>query len=256
MEIGWVEVLASSLLVIVAIGLSFWKGLDVHRSLAISSFRAAVQLLAVGVVFQLIFASSTALVWAVVWVAAMTIISVETVHRRARNIPNVRWSAFIALGGALIVSLGVLFGFGVFDLEPVTLVVIAGITLGNTLPSAVLGLNTASNSFSEHPERVEGLLSLGLDRSAVSRFMTPESIRTALIPQIERTKVIGLIALPGSMTGMLLAGADAFDAVMVQIVIVYLVLGSVAVAVVAVVALVATRALTPDLRLERWVRQQ
>lgn len=255
MEIGWVEVLASSVLVIVAIGLSFWKGLDVHRSLVISSVRAAIQLLAVGVVFQLIFASSTALIWAFVWVAAMTIVSVETVRRRAPEIPNVRRSAFAALGGALLVSLSVLFGLGVFDLEPVTLVVIAGITLGNTLPSAVLGLRTAVNSYTEHPARVEGLLSLGLDRAAVSRFMTPGSIRTALIPQIERTKVIGLIALPGSMTGMLLAGADAFDAVMVQIVIVYLVLGSVAVGVAGVVTMVASRALTPDLRLESWVRR-
>lgn len=255
-NIGWVEVAASLTLVLVAVGLSLWKRLGVERSILWASLRAAVQLLAVGVVFRLIFESATAMLWATIWVVAMTVISAETVTRRAREIPRLRLSAFAALGGALLISLALVFGLGVFDLEPVTLVVIAGITLGNTMPSAVLGANTASKTFKDHPERVEGLLSLGLDRDAVTRFMTPQAVRHALIPQIERTKVVGLIALPGAMTGMLLADAAVFDAVLVQLVIMYLILGSVAVAVVTVVTIVASRALTSDARLQSWVTEQ
>lgn len=251
--IGWVEVAASLTLVLVAMGLSFWKGLGVEKSILWASFRAAVQLLAVGFVFRFIFESATAMVWAAVWVVAMTLISAETVARRAKGIPGLRLSALASMGGALLVSLGLVFGLGVFDLEPITLVVIAGITLGNTMPSAVLGANTASKAYRDNPQQVEGLLALGLDRDAVARFMTPQAVRQALIPHIERTKVVGLIALPGAMTGMLLAGADAVDAVLVQLVIMYLILGSVAVAVVTVVTIVASRALTPDARLESWV---
>jgi putative ABC transport system permease protein len=194
--------------------------------------------------------------WAWVWVIGMVIVSSEVVKRRAPGIPIVRAGAYVALGGALVVCLGIVFGLRVFVLEPVTFVVVAGITLGNTMPSAVLAVDVAAKAFTENPGRIEGVLALGMDSTAVNRLITPEAVRAALIPQIERTKVVGLIALPGAMTGMLLAGADPFSAVLVQLVIMYLILGAVAIAVVTVVVLVGVRAFTADGRLEEWVRTQ
>ncbi len=55
-----------------------------------------------------------------------------------------------------------------------------------------------------------------------------ESLRTALVPQIEATKAVGIIALPGAMVGVILAGVEPTEAVRVQISVMYLVLGSVA----------------------------
>lgn len=253
MEVGWIGLVASATLIVVAVVLSMWKGLDAEKSIIVASVRAAVQLLAVGFVFTVIFESATALLWASLWVIGMTIVSAEIVNRRTPGVPSVRLAAYFSLGGALVVSLGIIFGLGVFDLEPVTLVVLAGITLGNTLPSAVLSVNTAARAFSDNPGRIEGALALGLDADQVNRLLTPAAVRTALIPQIERTKVVGLIALPGAMTGMLLAGADAVSAVMVQVVIMYLILGSVSVVVVAVVTSIGVRAFTADVRLADWV---
>lgn len=256
MEIGWPDVLVSTVLILVAVVLSLWKGLGTERSILWSAFRAAVQLLVVGLLFRLIFESASAMTWAWVWVVGMVIVSVEVVKRRAPRIPMVRAGAYAALAGALAVCLGIVFGLDVFDLEPVTIVVVAGITLGNTMPSAVLAMDVAAKAFTDNPGRIEGALALGMDSDAVNRIIAPEAVRAALIPQIERTKVVGLIALPGAMTGMLLAGADAFSAVLVQLVIMYLILGAVAIAVVTVVALVGVRAFTADGRLEEWVRTQ
>lgn len=256
MEIGWPDVLVSTVLILVAVVLSLWKGLGTERSILWSAFRAAVQLLVVGLLFRLIFESASAMTWAWVWVVGMVIVSVEVVKRRAPRIPMVRAGAYAALAGALGVCLGIVFGLGVFDREPVTIVVVAGITLGNTMPSAVLAMDVAAKAFTDNPGRIEGALALGMDSDAVNRMIAPEAVRAALIPQIERTKVVGLIALPGAMTGMLLAGADAFSAVLVQLVIMYLILGAVAVAVVTVVGLIGVRAFTADERLEEWVRTQ
>ena len=94
---------------------------------------------------------------------------------------------------------------------------------------------------------------LGFEKGQAAEYVTASSARKALIPQIERTKVVGLIALPGAMTGMLLAGVDAFDAVLVQLVIMYLLLGSVGLAVVMVVTIIAGKAFTADGRLQLWV---
>ncbi|MGB7859675.1 MAG: ABC transporter permease [Acidimicrobiia bacterium] len=252
-DIGWVEALGSLTLVAVAIGVSLWKGLGVERSILWAAFRAGIQLFAVGLLFGLIFESATALLWAWLWVAGMTILSAEVVARRTRFIPGIRMYSLFALAGAVLTSIGLLFGFGVFALEPVTLVVIAGITLGNTLPAAVHAADSVTSEFIDHRDRVESLLALGFDRNGASRIITGSAVRNALLPQIERTKVIGLIALPGAMTGMLLAGADPVSAVAVQLVITYLVLGSVGMASSVIVTVIASRAFTADLRLQKWV---
>ena len=78
--------------------------------------------------------------------------------------------------------------------------------------------------------------------------------RTAITPQIERTKVVGLVALPGAMTGLLLAGVDPVDAVVVQLLVMLLVLGTVVVSVATVVGAIMHSAITPRLNLAEWAR--
>ncbi|MGD2061537.1 MAG: ABC transporter permease [Acidimicrobiia bacterium] len=67
------------------------------------------------------------------------------------------------------------------------------------------------------------------------------------------TKLVGLITLPGAMVGLLLAGADPLEAVIVQLLVMDLMLGTVALSVLAAVASSARQAVTPDLRLAEWV---
>ena len=145
-----------------------------------------------------------------------------------------------------------IFGFGVLEFEPVRLVVIVGITLGNSLGSAVGGVVQTVALVRERPGEVEALLALGSGREQVVRYVAPQASRLALVNQIERTKVVGLIALPGAMTGLLLAGVDPFDAVILQLLVMLIVLGSVAVSVLATVLSMASRAVTADLRLAAW----
>ena len=86
------------------------------------------------------------------------------------------------------------------------------------------------------------------------RFLAPEVARLALIPQIERTKVVGLIALPGAMTGLLLGGVDPVDAVVIQLLVMYLVLGAAAITVIVMVMAVTRSTITPRLQVADWVR--
>ena len=253
-DIGWLGAFASLSLVVVAVAISLRNRLGVEGSIIWAGLRAAAQLIAVGLLFTIIFTSAQAMIWAWVWVVGMTLLSAEVVARRVAGIPRIRQFSLLALSGAVAVTVGLIFGLGVFDLEPVVLVVIAGITLGNMLPAAVQAAQTIKQQLTDHPGQVEVLLALGFDRTGATRELSRAAVRNALLPQIERTKVIGLIALPGTMTGMLLAGADPMDAVLAQLVVTYLVLGSVGVAASAIVALAANRSLTRDLRLAEWAK--
>ncbi len=249
--------LASLSLVGVAVALGRWYRLGIERDLIVASARAAAQLLVVGVIFTAIFESSRSMLWAWVWIGAMVVMSTAVVVRRSvesiRSVPVVAALSIVMVVG---MTLAVTFGFDVLEFDSVALVVIAGITIGNAVPSAVLGLNLAIASARERSGEIEALLSLGFDRAAVVRYMAPRAANTALIPQIERTKVVGLIALPGTMTGLLLAGVDPLDAVAIQLLVMYLVLGGAAVCVVALVAAVMRDAVDESLSLAAWARSR
>lgn len=241
--------LASLLLVACAAGVGWWLHLGVTRKLIIATVRAGVQLLLVGLLLNFIIESSGAHLWAWIWVIAMVLITAGVAKRRAPQIPGGGLVAFIAVTAATGVCLAVIFGFGIIEYEPITLVVIAGITIGNTLPSIVLAGKQLVTGLRDGRGRIEALLALGFDVAGVTRIAGGDIARTALIPQIERTNVVGLIALPGAMTGLLLAGTDPIDAVLVQIVVMYLVLGAVALSVVTTIALGIRQSFTEDLRL-------
>ncbi|MDH5616743.1 MAG: ABC transporter permease, partial [Acidimicrobiia bacterium] len=220
----------------------------------VATLRAATQLLAVGFVFALIFNSTAAQYWAWFWVGGMVVVATAVVIRRAKyRIDHLALVAGSAVLGSALISIAVTFGFGVIDYGPVSLVVIAGITIGNAVPSAVLGVNLSVDSCRDRIGDLEALLSLGLDRQQVVRYLAPRNARMSLIPQIERTKVVGLIALPGAMTGLLLAGVDPVEAVVIQLLVMYLVLGTAAVCVVAVVTAITRAAVTSDLLIAEWV---
>lgn len=247
--------LASVSLIGLSIVLARWLGLRIERDLIVASARAAIQLLAVGVLFATIFRSAAAMTLAWTWVAVMVVIAGRVTGRRARYpIPGLVWVSAATITLSAGIALLVTFGFDLIGFEPVSLVVVAGITIGNAVPTAVLAVNQSVSLSRDRWGEIEALLSLGASPRDVVRFMGPRVAKTALIPQVERTKVVGLIALPGALTGLLLAGVDPIDAVIVQLLVMYLVLGTAAVCVVVLSGRILRLSVTPDLRLAEWVR--
>lgn len=253
--LGMPVTVASLALVLIAIAVSRALGLGVGGRIGWASTRAAVQLIAVGMLLAAIVDAGIGVLLAWAWIAVMIGVTVWTVRRRSTAaIPGLTLASGLAVGGSVGLSLAIAFGLGIFEVTPINLIVVAGITIGNALPSTVLAVDQVAKEAHSRLGEVEALLSLGFDRAMVGRELAPSAARSALIPQVERTKVVGLIALPGAMVGLLLAGADPLEAVTIQLLVMYLVLGTVALSVLAVVASSARQAVTPDLRLAEWVR--
>jgi len=253
-DIGWSGLAISLVLVAVAIALSLWRRLDLERSIAWASARALVQLLAVGVALDLVLEPGRTLAWSWLWVGAMVVVAATVVHVRAREIPGLFPLALAAFGVATAVSLLVLFGLGVFELDGRTLIPLAGLTIGNSMAATVLVARRVYEELRDKREEVEARLALGHTSTDAARPYLRSGLRTALIPQIETTKAVGLVALPGAMTGLILAGVDPLDAVRVQAAVMFLVLGGVATATTVVGLGVSRRLFTPDHRLVRMER--
>ncbi len=239
---------ASLVLVAVAVGISLYLRLGVERSIAWASVRAAVQLTIVGVLLTLVLESQWEWLLAPLWVIAMVVIAGYVVAKRSGSTDIVP-AAVLAIGGTALLALAVVFGFGVLPTEPIEIIVVAGITIGNAMPATVVAADQVRTQMGKERVQVEGLLALGFNARQASRYVVREASRISLLPQIERTKVVGLVALPGAMTGLLLAGVDPIDAVVIQLVVMYLVLGSVAVSATVVAVVTASKSFTSDQRL-------
>lgn len=227
-DIGLVGLAASGILIVVALAISMWRRLGLELSLLWAALRALVQLLIVGAALQLVVGDDDPLVYSAIWLVAMHLFAAYTTWRRASDIPSVFPLSLAAYSASALVTLGVLFGFQVYELEGRTIVPLAGIVVGNSLSATVLVSRRLFDAAVERRDEIEGRLALGLGADDAFRPILRESLRTALIPQIESTKAVGIIALPGAMVGLILAGTDPADAVRVQVSVMYLVLGSVA----------------------------
>jgi putative ABC transport system permease protein len=246
--------LASLTLVAVAIALSAAQGLRLERSIAWSAGRAAVQLLAVGWTLALVLDSDRSVAWAWLWVGVMVVFAGFTVRRRAPEVPSALPLSIAAMAAVGLVSLGVIFGLGIFPVEARTIVPLAGMMIGNSMAATVLAGRRIVGELRDNRAEVEARLALGHTWRDASRPYVRGALRDALVPQIESTKAVGLVILPGAMTGLILAGVDAVDAVQIQLAVMYLVLGSVATSVTVVGVGLTRRLFTPDHRLLRLAR--
>jgi putative ABC transport system permease protein len=227
-DIGLAGLAASGILVAVAVGISLWRRLGLERSLLWAALRALVQLLLVGWALQLVVDPDDPIGWSLVWIVAMVGFASWTTSRRAPGVPKVLALSLAAYVAAAVVTLGVLFGFGIYELEGRTLVPLAGMVIGNSLAATVLVSRQLLEAAIEQRDLIEGRLALGLPAGEAFRPHLRQALRTALVPQIESTKAVGIVFLPGAMVGLILAGVDPADAVKVQVSVMYLVLGSVA----------------------------
>ena len=247
-DISWLEFTLSLSLVGVTLLLSLLLRLHIENSLFVASVRAALQLLAVGLFFTAIFDHKFAELWSWLWVILMVLLATEIIRRRVPTVKRLSLITFIAIITSVSIVVSVIFLFAVIDYTPINIVVVSGITIGNIVPSAVLAVQQLNMQLTSRRLEAESLLALGADKSILTKFFAPQIIKTAISTQIERTKVVGLIALPGAMTGLLLAGVEPMDAVLLQLIVMYMILGSATITVSMIVWFGLKLSLTNDLR--------
>jgi len=253
--VGWLGLVASLALVGVAIAISLWQNLGLERSLLWASTRAIVQLLAVGAVLGVVLSPRVPLAVSWIWVAFMIGFAGDTIRRRAPEVPGALQLSLLSLALATGISLALLFGLQIFPLTARTLIPLAGMVVGNSLTATVVAARRVVGELSDKRAEVEARLALGLSSKDASRPYVREALRTAMIAQIESTKAVGLVFLPGAMTGLILAGEKPLQAVLVQAAVMFLILGAVATTAATMSLGLARRLFTADHRLVRLDRQ-
>ena len=195
---------------------------DLSKDLAISIVRMSVQLLVIGFYLQTVFDFDN-LALNLVWLVAMTTIAAVTSAGRAK-MPRLR-SAVPLTAAVLIAMVPVLLMF-IFILsrpEPWysarLMIPIAGMLLGNALGSLVIALRRFNIRTPEDKEHLELLTTMGATKLEARQTLIKTALRASASPIIASMATLGLVALPGMMTGQILGGSDPLEAVQYQIAI-------------------------------------
>jgi len=131
---------------------------------------------------------------------------------------------------AAVVTLGLVLGLGVFKAQPRYLVPVGGMVIGNSMTAVAVALNRLADEMHEGRRQIEAMLALGATSFQAARAAVTRSLRSGMIPLIDSTKTTGIVFFPGTMVGMLIAGAEPVDAVRLQLVLLWVLLGAVALA--------------------------
>ncbi|GAA4856007.1 iron export ABC transporter permease subunit FetB [Pseudonocardia sp. C8] len=228
-DVTWLQVAASVLLVAVAVAVAVHQRFGLTRDLLIASARAAAQLAAVGVVLLLLF-QHAGLLGAAGWVGLMVLVAGHVAGRRGRGVPRGWLLATVAIAVGSLVSLASLLLLGVLPARPEVVVPIGGMIVATAMQATGLTLLRLVEDVRHARPVIEARLALAM--SLVDAFAPHRrsAARTALLPAIDSTKVVGLISLPGAMTGLILAGVDPLTAIRYQIVVMYMLLAAATVA--------------------------
>lgn len=213
--------LLTYLLVLIALLYSYKNGLGVEREMFINSLRAFVQLLLLGFTLLYVF-EIEGVVWLFILLLFMVSFAAFTAGQRVRLKSGRFLTAFTTIFLSSAFVLVSLFLMGVLTLKPNELIPISGMVIGNALTYYTLTLDRFKTEVKSTIDIVENMTALGVNLREALAMQTNKTIKGALIPISNTMQTVGIIHIPGIMSGMLIAGAEPIKAVSYQLVILYM----------------------------------
>jgi len=229
-QLTYGDLLLPALLVLMNGVLSISLHLRLERSLLVATVRMCMQLILVGYVLTFLFAA-VSLFWTAVAAVAMILFASREVTARQKRQLGGLWSYGLGAGCTLLAG-GTVTIFALLTqlrpepwYHPRYALPLLGMILGNTMTGISLGLDVLTNGLVQERAAVEAHLALGAHRYTALLPVVRDALRSGFMPTINGMAAMGLVALPGMMTGQILAGADPVDAVKYQLLIMFLISG-------------------------------
>jgi putative ABC transport system permease protein len=251
----WDLALAAVLLIIPA-AMSIALKLGIEKRLGIAAIRTVAQLAFIGFVLEWVFALNRWFYVVPVLLVMLIIAARAAINRSDRRFPG----AYMAAFGSLVLA-STFTAFSVTELvigvepwyAPRYVIPLVGMLLGNGLTGISLGLDRLLNDLTKKRRAVEARLALGASTWQAIQPWMRDAIRNGMIPIINAMMIVGVVSLPGMMTGQILAGAAPINAVAYQILIMFMIAAATAIGVI-VLCLICFRTLShPEHRI-RWER--
>ncbi len=212
------EIRALALTVLlVALTALYAQRFGIGREISFAGARALIQVLILASVILMLF--SLPFYWSLLVLMAMAAIAGYTTYSRSGKLERGLLLAIVSIASASVLLLIPFFLFGIFPLEARYIVPTGSILIGNAMNVSSLAIDRYKGEIKNRRSEVEALLALGAKPELAVAACLKQGILSALIPSIDNMKNLGIVWIPGVMTGMLLGGADPMEAASIQIAI-------------------------------------
>ncbi|KRL62042.1 ABC transporter permease [Latilactobacillus fuchuensis] len=212
-------------LVFVALIISFHEKIGLEKDLVFSVIRAVIQLIVVGYLLKFIFHIDH--VWLTLIMMLIIIGNAAlNARKRAAGLRNAGYISLMAIMTSTGVTLGLLVLSGAIKFMPAQIIPITGMIASNSMVAIGLSYRSMLTSFKDQRQAVLERLALGATLKQASIAIVRNSIKTGMAPTIDSAKTVGLVSLPGMMSGLIFAGIDPVKAIMYQILVTFMLLSA------------------------------
>jgi putative ABC transport system permease protein len=238
------NVLISLALAAIALGIGFFWKIPVQKNMTEGIIRSFIQLIAVGYALKYVFdLESKWLISAVIIV--MIVVGAHAARSLAKKVKGAFFIAFYSIAAGSIITLGLMLALNIINFEARFIIPLSGMIISNAMNAASLAINRISSDICSNRLAIETALSLGKNKRESCRDFQKNAVIAGMTSILNFLKTVGIVALPGAMTGMILAGADPVEAVLWQLVVAYMLLSSVTISSIIAVELTMMRYFTP-----------
>ncbi|MFZ4712196.1 MAG: ABC transporter permease [Bacteriovoracaceae bacterium] len=192
---------------------------DLAKDILWASFRTTLQLIFLAFALNFIFQNSLLITSLIVSIIMTINSSLQICSRSKYKLKNLFWNSLFSNTMA-IWPIAFLFSYEQSPNEwsdSKILIPLMGMLLGNTLSGASIGIDSFLTSMKEKKDEVMTLLALGATPNESTKKVFYRALRQGISPQINSMLSMGIVSIPGMMTGQLLAKANVFDASITQV---------------------------------------
>lgn len=191
------------------------------KLLLLASVRMTVQLVLAGLILTYIFQNPHP-VFTILYVVCMTVFAIHRVLSKNPTLnKKFKWaiSGSLACSGAAITLFFITIVVGESIFNPQYVIPLSGMIIGNAMTGVTLGVKTFRESLDQDHNRIETLLNFGVSPQKILLPIVNQSLETALLPTMNSMLGMGIVSLPGMMTGQILSGTLPTTAILYQIAI-------------------------------------
>ncbi|MDF2524717.1 MAG: iron export transporter permease subunit FetB [Clostridiales bacterium] len=240
-NLGLIQIASAYLFVVILLFIVRKRGINREKEILISSFRMTLQLILTGYVLSYVFENRHP-GYTILYIVSMEVFAVYNTYKRVKVNLSLRLKRIIAVSlvsGSLVSLLYFLLVVVRISpwYDPRYFIPIAGMIVGNAMTGVSLGVNRLVEGMNSQKHLIEGSLMLGATPKAASRKIINSAFDSAILPTINNMVGMGIVSLPGMMTGQILSGTSPVTAIEYQIAIMLGILGSVSLSVIMLVQL-------------------
>ncbi|MFZ8438138.1 ABC transporter permease [Staphylococcus aureus] len=212
----------TALLLVIPIIISYKEGLHIIKDLIVATLRAVVQLIILGFLLHYIFKINDK--WLLVLCVFVIIVNASwnTISRSSPVMHHVFLISFVAIFVGTALPLAGTIVTGAIQFTANEVIPIGGMLANNGLIAINLAYQNLDRTFVQDGTNIESKLSLAATPKLASKGAIRESIRLAIVPTIDSVKTYGLVSIPGMMTGLIIGGVPALQAIKFQLLVVFI----------------------------------